>query len=442
MKIFVHDEFEPEATAMLQALYSRSAKSVETHTEKVKSRGSSKFMESYYVGYGHASIGDCGTTTVFVELVSLLACKAIQDNPIYSGQETSTRYIDFSKQPIINPVGNAAAKKIITDWIDFYYDAQSAVIADLKKKYPNVDGEKEIVWEKAIAAKAFDVLRGFLPAGVCSQVSWSTNLRQAQDNLLRMETHPLSEVREIAREIRAKLKAKYPASFSHKEYSDQREYMEAASEFSNYISCKGEEKEFLAFTYQTTINNNELEEKFLPIISNRPKYCSLPRMIGLLGNYSLKFCLDFGSFRDLQRHRNGYCPMPILTPDLGFNEWYLTQLPPNIRAKADKLIIENRNAVDSLLADGKVDIYTAQYYYPLGYNVPCHLIYDLPQMVYVAELRAGKTVHPTLRNVAHHMVRALRNESPKVVLHADMDTSDWDVRRGLQDIIEKETPTK
>src|ERR1043166_2231787 len=96
MRIYIHDEFPPETSAMLQALYSRSDKSVEQHVQKVQERGADKFMASYYVGYGHASIGDCGVTTLFVEDISILACKAIQDNALYSGQETSTRYIDFA----------------------------------------------------------------------------------------------------------------------------------------------------------------------------------------------------------------------------------------------------------------------------------------------------------------------------------------------------------
>ena len=41
--IFLHDEFNPEDTAMLQPLYSRSPESVEKHTEKVKKTGSGKF---------------------------------------------------------------------------------------------------------------------------------------------------------------------------------------------------------------------------------------------------------------------------------------------------------------------------------------------------------------------------------------------------------------
>lgn len=110
MKVFVHDEYPPETLAMLQALYSRSSFSVEKHVEKVRSRGSSDFMRSYYVGYGHSSIGDCGNTTIFIEGVSLLACKAIQNSQLYSGQETSTRYIDFSGHIPFDPLGNSASR--------------------------------------------------------------------------------------------------------------------------------------------------------------------------------------------------------------------------------------------------------------------------------------------------------------------------------------------
>ena len=45
--IFLYDEFNPEDTAMMQALYSRSAKSVVEHVDKVKQSGSGKFMETF-----------------------------------------------------------------------------------------------------------------------------------------------------------------------------------------------------------------------------------------------------------------------------------------------------------------------------------------------------------------------------------------------------------
>ena len=71
-RIFVIDDQNPEDIAMMQALYSRSAASVTDHLAKVKAVGSGKFMESFYVGYGHESIGDCGSTTIFIEGVKSL----------------------------------------------------------------------------------------------------------------------------------------------------------------------------------------------------------------------------------------------------------------------------------------------------------------------------------------------------------------------------------
>ena len=66
-KIKIIDELLPEDVAMLQALYSRSPASVDSHLDKVEEVGSGNFMDRYYVGYGHRSIGDCGTTTMFIE---------------------------------------------------------------------------------------------------------------------------------------------------------------------------------------------------------------------------------------------------------------------------------------------------------------------------------------------------------------------------------------
>ena len=163
MKIFCYDEFAPEDSAMMQALYSRSAASVVDHVEKVRATGSGKFMESFYVGYGHNSIADCGSTTIFIEGVSTLVTKAFQAHNLYSGQETSTRYIDMSQQAIYDPVGSAESKAITGGWMDFYLGSQAEVREHLRTQYPRRDGEDEKVYEKAIAAQTFDILRGFLP---------------------------------------------------------------------------------------------------------------------------------------------------------------------------------------------------------------------------------------------------------------------------------------
>ncbi len=109
MRIFIRDDLPPESEAMVQALYSRSPASVVEHLRKVEEVGADQFMGTYYVGYGHRSIGDCGTTTLFIEEVTMLDAKAIQDWPLYRGQEASTRYMDFSKAVIHDPLKTASS---------------------------------------------------------------------------------------------------------------------------------------------------------------------------------------------------------------------------------------------------------------------------------------------------------------------------------------------
>ncbi len=431
MELFVLDEFSPQDVAMMQALYSRDASSVGIHADKVRQTGSGKFMEKFYVGYNHDSIGDCGSTTIFIEGVSMHVAKAIQDWQLYSGQETSTRYIDMAKQPIVDPVGSKESLAILMKWMDFYRENQSAVEAHLFKRYPRKMSEDENTYNKAIKARVFDTLRGFLPAGVSTQLSWHTNLRQAHDHLALLVHHPLEEVRLVAKEMLSKLKGKYPESFSHKIYDEQENYRDKMMKLYAYYLKKDYAGDFSASNF---VRWQALLDEYSPAVLERPQKTNLPVFLEEFGVVIFDFLLDFGSFRDAQRHRNGVCRIPLLTTKFGFNEWYLAELPADVREKADCLIEEQMQAIESLGATPEI----AQYYIAMGFNVTCHTAYGLMAQTYLVDLRSGKLIHPTYRKVVHKMYHAMREFFPELILHADLDPSDFDIRRGLQDIKAKQ----
>lgn len=434
MKVHVIDELNPEDIAMLQALYSRSTASVTEHLKKVDKSGSSSFMQQYYVGYGHDSIGDCGTTTIFLENVSLLAAKVVQDNSLYSGQESSTRYIDFSKQKIINPTNTTRGQKIQQDLVDFYLSIQEPLTIALKQQYPLEKSINKITWEKAIKAKVFDISRGFLPAGATTNLSWSTNLRQLNRNLERLFNHPLAEVNELAKQIHSKVSSKYPSSLKPLKTTD---YLKTLSPY-NYI----EPNNINNPKYQVYVHfNRSLTSQHIYALEERGKYDEIPKNLGNVARFIIKGQLDFGSFRDLQRHRNGYCPMPLLTTRLGFHDWYLKQLEfdKDLLYKAKKLVnIQLQNTLDSLAESQGVTRYDMQYYIPLGFNVNYDLDYDLGEMIYVAELRSRNTVHPTLRQLAQNMCSSLYKKLPIAKVYEDTKPNDLSIKRGSQDIKYKE----
>jgi hypothetical protein len=313
--------------------------------------------------------------------------------------------------------------------MDFYISKQDAVAAHLKTIFPRKPEEKDTVYEKAIKARAFDILRSFLPAGATTQLAWHTNLRQAARKLALLQHHPDPMIRGLGAEIHSALNLRYAHSFGHKLYEETEAYREAMAEHYTYFdpeTCP------VDVTCHTTITSAMLDE-YKDTIATRPPKTELPLFMLDLGLVTFEFQLDFGSFRDLQRHRNGVCRMPLLTTRFGFHPWYLDQMPTDVRREAEALIEQQTEAIKAL----NTDPITAQYYTAMGFRVPCKVSYGLPATVYTLELRSGKTVHPTMRRVAQDMCKTLQAKLPNLKLHADLDQDDWDVRRGLQDITQK-----
>ena len=441
------DGLTGENLAMLQAVYSRSAASVTEHLERVRSKGSDNFMSTYYLNYGHQSIGDCATETVFIEDISFLAAKALQDSPLYNGQESSTRYIDFRTRPFVDPIGTDLSAEVLEGWRSIYIAVYDAVKADLEDKYfQAMQGSEEIskVQANAIHAKACDVARGFLPLGGTTQLAYSTTLRQFGDRLALLDAHPLTEVRTIAAEVRSQLRAQHPSSFKAVDYAERQNFYAQTvldlhySRISDFDSLDPKDANPDYFNVGKALNKSLLNKLPSSLYKNRPAKTDLPRMLASLGSMSFEFWMDYGSFRDIQRHRNGFCPIPLVEGKLRLHLWYLAQIPYQIRNHVEKLLTRQQELFEKFQVKTLgLSLAELQYYYPLAQLVPVRLIYDVPQIAYVSELRSSKHVHPTCRVVALRMGAAFGKELPEIPLH--LDTSDLDafnLDRGTQTFLQ------
>lgn len=415
-----------ESEAMLQALHSRSVGGLKDHLEVLQQKGASNFMSNFYVGYGHKSIGDCGSTTIFIEGVSMLAAKAIQDFKLYNGQESSTRYIDFSKQFFINPLRNNEGGKILESEREFYLSVLGSIKEYLREQHLKPDNEKDNVYEKAINARAFDIARGFLPAGASTNLSWHSNLRQVADRLVFLRNHLLEEVRSIAFTLEDAVNEAHPNSFSRKRYFETEKYQALIAQNYFYHDLKSPEMEVTS-----NINLSSLEDS-IELFEQRPAKTELPKFLSHLGTISARFKLDFGSFRDIQRHRAIDQRMPLLTTDLGFNSWYLDSIPPNIKNSAIDYLGNFLEKLKNLDASNEVK----QYYIPMGFDTSNFVSGDIPAMLYMVELRATRFVHPTLRKVARNIGEYIKNDL-RIPVHFDEDSDRFDTKRGKHDIVIK-----
>jgi thymidylate synthase ThyX len=401
--------------------------------DQIHDKGADSFMSKWYVGYGHKSIGDCGTITIFVENVSMFVAKAIQDNPLYNGQEASTRYLDMADQPVVNPANTPEGETIQRTWIQLYKDVLATLIPHFEKRFPHKEGQKKSVWKKAVKARAFDVARGFLPAGCCTYVAWHTNLRQAADHLKLLRHSPCKEIREVGGRIEEELLKRYPSSFGHNRYSDQEEYLAksiARFAFSEGELCSTDPEE--GFCYDARrLNVAMMLDKHQDLLESRPPKTELHQRFRQYGQISFEFPLDFGSYRDIQRHRSCVQEMPLLSTKYGLHPWYIEQLPHGWGDLVQKVAASQAKLIDDLDLPPE----EKQYYVAMGYTCPIKITCPLPSAVYIAELRSGSTVHPTLRVVAQKIGDTLQELIPDLAMHHDKSAGVCDIKRGEQDIV-------
>ena len=415
---------DAEAEAMLQALHSRSTWWIAHHLKVLEEKGAKNFMKNFYVGYGHKSIWDCGSMTLFVEWLSMLGAKAIQHSPLYSGQESSTRYIDFSNQKIMNPAWTDLWNEIQEQQRSFYLSILEPLKAHLKEQYPLKEWENESTYDKAISAKAFDIARWFLPAWTTTNLAWHSNLRQIADRILALRHHPLNEIKQIWETILDVVEEKYPSSFSHKKYEETEKYMDLAMKDLYFY-----EENYTEFEAISSLDEKVLK-KYQHLIDARPnEKTELPIFLASAWTVKFKFLLDFGSFRDVQRHRAVFQQMPLHTDKIGFNQFYIEQLPQELQEKAIQHLKDIKEKTDKL----NISELERQYYIPMWYNMTNEIVGNLPALVYLIELRSTRFVHPTLRKIAHMMWDYLeKNHNIKMFL--DKSEVDFDIKRWNQTI--------
>jgi thymidylate synthase ThyX len=437
IQLGITDHLDPEVQAMLAAMYSRSYAPIASRLPSTEedSLSHKKKLGQFYVGYNHKSVGQLASTTIWLEGVSQLAAKAIENHPLYNGQESSTRYITFATQPM-----ETCGDPEIVSWQEtfraFYVKALPLVIEKIEKEFPfdapdhaysHTEEElnkKHIIWKNTCKARAFDICRGILPAGCLTNVAFTGTFDTINDHFGEMLYHPCEEMRDIANEALTQLSEKYKYAAIPKEkllktfsYAQDPVYFYQTSNLTNTL---------LSLNAHAGINPKELS------FVERKKFDKFPKHLSSLLKLSFISEIDFGSYRDIHRHRNGFITMPLLTPLRGFNDFYIDNLPTDLRQDFIRLIDKYQNWYDkNVTGDNKHQL---QYCTPMGCTVNFEYLCDLNQTLYILELRSGKTVHQSLRKVIHNWANEFKIIFPNIALHVDWDEDNFSLKRGTQTI--------
>jgi len=433
----------------------------------------STFMSKWAVEYGHNSLKDSSVDRFAIENVSQRAAKLLEHSSLGAFQEKSTRYLDFSRDELIfpsdlleSPFGEEArwqASQIMKS----YRELLEILKAWFEKTIPRGGFKTEAAWKRTTAARAFDVARHLLPCSVKTSLGATFPSRETERHISSLLASPHGEIRGIAEQMLAEATRLNPGLLRHVKANGYLERTSSAvaalarahapapakpvvagtsSVELVWISPEIETLALAASLKATEVGDAglgpwieavraggpELRSKVAAAaLADRGDHDDWPREFGV-GQIAFDMVLDFGAWRDLQRHRVGLQMRARPTAHLGY------LVPPELEAAgleaARELYCRAMDRVgefhDRLFEARPQD---AEYCTALGHLTAWSCAFDLRQWAYVVELRSGPSGHRGYREVAHRMARLVLPYIPALAPYLRVDWSGETDRRAAEE---------
>ncbi|MFZ0216269.1 MAG: FAD-dependent thymidylate synthase [Candidatus Dormiibacterota bacterium] len=405
------------------------------------------FYERVLVGYGDDSVAELAYAHVAIEQVSQLAAKAIEDARIgLSPLEKSTRYVRFDRRDANGRYpyhrGRELADPAYEPALDRLFDAYGELVPQLlgrvRAQHPIAAGESERAWKAATRARAFDLLRGLLPAATLTNLGLAGSGRAFEYLLTKLLASSLPEANALSGELHRELSEVIPAFV--RRGVDERYGAPAAARlrartqelaaFAPPASHEGapfgvrlveqdpdaERRVAAALLFAVT-------DRALGEIGPEP---DLRRLLGTVAQarhnrrdrlprafehaaYTFEITANFGAYRDLQRHRLLTQERQALGTRLGYD------VPPDLDdyglGGAYREALEQAGAAHRQLTD-RVGSDLAQYAVPLAFRLRWYVRVNLRELCHLVELRTTPQGHPDYRQVAQEMFQLVQQAQP------------------------------
>src|SRR5438105_6650692 len=203
----------PEIQAYALAKYSRSSQGMLESIQELSAQKAEQFLNTFYFQYGHRSIADLAHLVFGLEQISILAAIAVVDEPVWDGQERSTRYQPFRKTGWHLPEeiqgGPAAAvfSQTAEGLFSAYEQLSAALLEHLIDAVPRPVEMSEGIYRRTLRARAFDVARSLLPLATHTSVGQIVSARVLERQIGRLLGSEYAELRAVGAEMKTTCQA-------------------------------------------------------------------------------------------------------------------------------------------------------------------------------------------------------------------------------------------
>ncbi len=461
------DEFYDQPEIGIQSI-ADAASDVSDQQGSVARQRAEELYQRVFVQYGDDSVAQLGGAHLACEQVSAILAKVIERGRLAAYLEQSTRYIRFDEKLrgedggeryryLIPP--EIADSDLANDYkaamnrlFDNYSYVVSAMAGYFRERFPRGAKEGRGAYNRATRARACDAARGLLPAATTSNIGVYASGQAYESMLMRMNANELKESTEYSNMMLRELRKVIAGFLSRVDQEDRgkawsKYFSEIASEMTSVADALVPESDQSAvfeanhdevrlvdhdpdaeirvaaaalYPY-ANVSEEQLIRRVVDM-SDQERHEIISTYVGERRNrrhkpgrgmervyYRFDVLSDFGSFRDLQRHRMMTIDWQKLTPKHGF-------VPPpeidDIGGAVSDRWREGMDEMSALYQDIKNELGddVAQYVVPFGYRIRYNIQLNARQAFHMLELRTGESGHTDYRRICLKMHDLIRNQ--------------------------------
>ncbi|MDP9403088.1 MAG: FAD-dependent thymidylate synthase [Actinomycetota bacterium] len=442
-----------------------------------------QLYDRVFLEYGDDSVAQLGGVHLACEQASNLLTKVLERGRLMAYLEQSTRYVAYDDRPANGryryyrdpAIGRSPLAARYVGDMDRLFDTYATLVPHMQEwfsgRYPKEPGDSDFVHRQSIRAKAFDALRGILPAATLSNLGIYGTGQAYEMLLVRMRAHPLPEARLYADMILGELRKVVPSFLKRVDMPErggawssyQRRNRSALTELADRLFAgvepeprpavtlvdfdpEGEDKLVAAMLYPHTDLPDDQVLARVRRLSVDDRVAVLRAGVGERTNrrhrpgrglerigYRFDILSDYGSFRDLQRHRLLTIEWQDLSPRHGY------VLPETVAEAGGGGAFEEAMGRSRDLYEALAGPFPAQaaYAVALAYRVRYVVQLNVREAMHVIELRTSRQGHPEYRKVCQEMHGLIAEqaghravaEMMRFVDHASYDLERLDAER-------------
>jgi thymidylate synthase ThyX len=409
-----------------------------------------------FLEYGDDSVAQLGGVHLACEQASNLLTKVLEWGRLMAYLEQSTRYVAYDArvsgryryyrdpEVLASPLGT----RYVGD-LDRLFDTYAALVPLLQEwfraRHPKDPADSDFVYRQSLRAKAFDVVRGVLPAATQSNVGIYGTGQAYEQLLLRMRAHPLPEAQSYAAMMLAELRKVIPSFLVRVDRPERggewTEYLAATRTAMRAVAAHmvaGEEPEprpAVTLVEHDPDAEDKLLAAMLYAFVDLPEDQVLARVREMTGEerarlarayagdrrnrrhkpgraleriwYRFDVLSDYGAFRDLQRHRLLTIEWQRLTPRHGYD------VPEALAAAGGADAFHGAMARSAALHDALAVEFPEQaaYTVALAYRLRYVVQLNAREAMHMLELRTQPAGHPSYRRVCQEMHRLIAEQA-------------------------------